>query len=81
MYNAKGRMRKEMSLVIQNEPPVNYVKQIIEMTPSKMNAEIARLALEGVRMSVINGKIGMMYGSSRRIYDFENNQVILRYLI
>ena len=68
-------------ITITKNKPVNYVKQIIKMTPSKMNAEIARLALEGVRISVINGKIGMIYGSSRRIYDFEHNQVILRYRI
>ena len=68
-------------ITITKNKPVNYAEQVIEMTPSKMNAEIARLALEGVRMSVINGKIGMIYGSSRRIYDFEHNQVILRYRI
>ena len=55
-----------------------WTETVIHMTPSDMHDEIIRMFLEGMQMSVIDGKIGMVSNNCKRIYDFTTNQMMMR---
>ncbi len=51
------------------------------MLPSEMQDEINHLALKGMNLSVIDGKVGIVGKGYKRIYDFDASQVVTRFRI
>ena len=73
------RMSETMTaLVMARNKSVNCFEEIIDMTSYDMYDEIIRLFFDGLQMSVIEGKIGMVSNNCKRIYDFTTNQMMIR---
>ena len=58
--------------------PVIYYEQITEMITSHVQDEINRLFIDWMYVMAADGKIGMVYGNCKRIYDFNMGIVITR---
>ena len=69
----------EMTKVIAvMHKPVIYYEQIIEIIASYVQDETNRLFIDGMYVMAVDGKIGMVYGNCKRIYDFNMGIVITR---
>ena len=55
--------------------PTHYFEMITQMDATDMQDEINRMAINGVEISVIDGKVGMKC-EHVRIYDYKNNVLI-----
>ena len=70
-----------MMIVQQNRRPSKYFEEVIMMLPSDMQDEINQLFLKGMKLSVIEDKVGIVAKDYKRIYDFKTNQIIVRFRI
>jgi len=56
----------------------DFYEEIVQMEPVKMQDEVNRLALNGMKIVVINGKIGIVCEHTR-IYDYISGELMIRF--
>ena len=60
------------------DDPIQWFEVRTLMDSGDMQDEVNQLLINGVDVSIIHGKVGVV-GEHKRIYDYDNDVVIMRY--